>query len=90
MNILIVDLYYETPATAMSANNLVRCLLGAGSAAMVSPVIEKVGMQFTYGLVAGTLALVTPLLIVVYLKGWEWRKTQAHSGTQQQPAQEEQ
>ncbi|KAJ5625340.1 hypothetical protein N7510_001649 [Penicillium lagena] len=27
MNVLIVDLYYTTPATAMAANNLVRCFL---------------------------------------------------------------
>ncbi|KXG51977.1 Major facilitator superfamily domain, general substrate transporter [Penicillium griseofulvum] len=42
MNILIVDLYYETPATAMAANNLVRCFLGAGAAAVVNPLIKQV------------------------------------------------
>lgn len=88
MNVLIVDLYYDTPATAMAANNLVRCCLGAGSAAVVNPLIKRLGMQWTYGLVAGAVALVTPLLIIVYLKGWQWRKAQADIATQQQPTQE--
>jgi hypothetical protein len=48
MNILIVDLYYETPATAMAANNLVRCFLGAGAAATVNPLIQRMGVQWTY------------------------------------------
>ncbi|GFN21317.1 putative MFS efflux transporter [Aspergillus tubingensis] len=37
MNILIVDLYYSTPATAMAANNLVRCFLGAAATGLVHP-----------------------------------------------------
>ncbi|GKZ28277.1 hypothetical protein AbraIFM66950_000089 [Aspergillus brasiliensis] len=37
MNILIVDLYYATPATAMAANNLVRCFLGAAATGLVHP-----------------------------------------------------
>ncbi|OQE06387.1 hypothetical protein PENVUL_c018G01925 [Penicillium vulpinum] len=48
MNILIVDLYYETPATAMAANNLVRCFLGAGAAAMVNPLIRRIVQTFPW------------------------------------------
>lgn len=77
MNILIVDLYCSTPATAMAANNLVRCSLGAGAAAVVNPLINKVGVQWTYGIVAGNLLAVTPLLMLVYAKGWSWRRVQA-------------
>ncbi|RAL04653.1 putative citrate synthase [Aspergillus ibericus CBS 121593] len=43
MNILIVDLYYATPATAMAANNLVRCFLGAGATGLVHPAIVRWG-----------------------------------------------
>lgn len=76
MNILIVDLYYSTPATAMAANNLVRCSLGAGAAAAVNPLIQRLGVQCTYGIVAATLLAVTPLLMLVYVKGWSWRQSQ--------------
>lgn len=77
MNVLIVDLYYTTPATAMAANNLVRCFLGAGAAAAVNPSIQRLGVDWTYFIVSGILVTVTPLLVLVYLYGWEWRRTQA-------------
>lgn len=76
MNVLIVDLYYSTPATAMATNNLVRCSLGAGSAATINPLIQILGMQWTYGIVAATLLAVIPLLMLVYAKGWSWRRSQ--------------
>jgi len=77
MNVLIVDLYYATPATAMAANNLVRCSLGAGAAAAVNPLIQLIGVKWTYCAVSGILAATSPLLLLVYLKGWDWRRTQA-------------
>ncbi|KAJ5817398.1 hypothetical protein N7447_009631 [Penicillium robsamsonii] len=82
MNIMIVDLYYETPATAMAANNLVRCFLGAAAAAVVNPLIKRIGVQWTYCYVSGVVALVTPILGVVYVRGWEWRKKQAETAAQ--------
>lgn len=77
MNVLIVDLYYATPATAMAANNLVRCSLGASAAAAVDPVIQKLGVQWTYCAVAGIVVAVLPLLVLVYLRGLEWRRKEA-------------
>lgn len=82
MNILIVDLYYETPATAMAANNLVRCFLGAGAAAVANPLIKRIGVQWTYCFVSGAIVLVTPILSIVYFQGWEWRKKQAETDAQ--------
>ncbi|KAM0096797.1 hypothetical protein ACP6JE_008701 [Aspergillus fumigatus] len=55
MNVLIVDLYYTTPATAMAANNLVRCFLGAAATAVIHPMILKWGNRTTYLAVAGTM-----------------------------------
>ncbi|KAJ6134725.1 hypothetical protein N7523_001047 [Penicillium sp. IBT 18751x] len=80
MNVLIVDLYYTTPATAMAANNLVRCFLGAGAAAAVNPCIEFIGIQWTYCAVTGLLLTTCPLLLLVYFKGWGWRRAQAGMG----------
>ncbi|CAG8944424.1 unnamed protein product [Penicillium salamii] len=84
MNILVVDLYYNTPATAMAANNLVRCFLGASAAATIGPLIKRFGTQFAYTLVSGALVLVIPLLVIVYFKGWQWRKVRANLDAQQQ------
>lgn len=73
MNILIVDLHYSTPATAMAANNLMRCFLGAGAAAMVNPMIQRWGCWWTYFVVATCMVGVSPLLISVYERGPAWR-----------------
>lgn len=76
LNVLIVDFYYTTPATAMAANNLVRCFLGAGAAAAVNPLIGRLGVQCTYALVSSAMVAVSPLLLIVYWKGWAWRRAQ--------------
>ncbi|KAH1274069.1 hypothetical protein KXW98_005621 [Aspergillus fumigatus] len=62
MNVLIVDLYYTTPATAMAANNLVRCFLGAAATAVIHPMILKWGNRTTYLAVAG--AMLSTVLIM--------------------------
>ncbi|KAJ5766012.1 uncharacterized protein N7511_003628 [Penicillium nucicola] len=65
MNALIVDLYYDRPATVMAANNFVRCFLGAGAAAAVDPLTRAIGIKWTYCIVSLTVLLVTPLLCLV-------------------------
>ncbi|KAL4980981.1 citrate synthase-like protein [Aspergillus desertorum] len=55
MNVLLVDLYYSTPATVMATNNFVRCFLGAASTAFVTPMIERFGNGRTYGMVAALI-----------------------------------
>ncbi|RHZ63777.1 uncharacterized protein CDV56_107771 [Aspergillus thermomutatus] len=75
MNVLIVDLYYTTPATAMAANNLVRCFLGAAATAIIHPMIQRWGNQTTYWAVAGAMLSVIPLLGLVYWKGLGWRRS---------------
>ncbi|OJJ69579.1 hypothetical protein ASPBRDRAFT_130876 [Aspergillus brasiliensis CBS 101740] len=63
MNILIVDLYYATPATAMAANNLVRCFLGAAATGLVHPAMVRWGTGWTYGVVGGIVGVVVLLLL---------------------------
>jgi len=77
LNTLIVDINVETPATAVAASNLVRCLLGAGAVAAVIPVIEKIGFGWTGTLVACIWLLCSPLLWAVMRWGHGWRKEKA-------------
>jgi uncharacterized membrane protein YoaK (UPF0700 family) len=70
MNVLLVDLYYNTPASVMATNNLVRCLFGAVSTALVQPCIHWFGIGATYAVVASVVGVVCcPLLGVVYVYG---------------------
>ncbi|PWY89072.1 citrate synthase [Aspergillus heteromorphus CBS 117.55] len=65
LNVLIVDLHYSTPATAMAANNLVRCFLGAAATGAVHPMILAWGNGATYVMFYPLLLLlvVFPLLV---------------------------
>lgn len=73
LNVLIVDLYYTTPATAMAANNLVRCFLGAAATAVVHPLSSRWGIEWTYSAVGLAMVLAIPLLGLVYSRGLQWR-----------------
>lgn len=71
---LIIDFYPTASATATAANNLLRCLLGAGATAVVEPMIQGIGRGWTFTLVALLLALLSPMLWAVYIKGMVWRE----------------
>jgi multidrug resistance protein len=82
LNTLIVDLHASSPATAVAANNLARCLIGAGAAAVGTPMIDKLGMGWTSVFVAGVWAAATPLLWLLAARGQRWRaETEAKAQT---------
>jgi hypothetical protein len=74
LNTLIVDCNIESPATAVAANNLFRCLFGAGAVAAAVPLIERIGMGWTCTFVAGLWLVFSPLLWAVYKWGYGWRE----------------
>ncbi|KAI1086837.1 MFS general substrate transporter [Rostrohypoxylon terebratum] len=77
LNTLIVDTHVGSPATAVAANNLCRCLVGAGAAAVASPLIDRIGMGWTGVFVAGVWVLLSPLLWWLLVKGAGWRKAES-------------
>jgi hypothetical protein len=74
LDTLAVDCNIESPATAVAANNLSRCLFGAGAVAAVVPLIERIGMGWTCTFVAGIWVLFSPMLWMVYKRGYRWRE----------------
>ncbi|KAL2842909.1 putative MFS transporter [Aspergillus pseudoustus] len=74
LNTLVVDINSESPATAVAANNLFRCLMGAGAVAVAKPLIDKIGVGWTGTLVAGVWVVLSPCLWAVYLWGYRWRE----------------
>ncbi|CAH0040403.1 unnamed protein product [Clonostachys rhizophaga] len=77
LNTLIVDLHAESPATAVAANNLARCLTGAGAAAIGTPMIERLSIGWTSVFVSGVWATGTLLLWLVLARGQTWRNAKA-------------
>ena len=74
MCIMLVDLYPESPATATAANNLVRCLLGAGGTGIIVQMIQSMGRGWSFTFIAAVLIVASPMLWVETRWGPKWRE----------------
>ena len=74
MSVMLVDLYPLSPATATAANNLVRCLMGAGATAVIVYMIDAMGRGWCFTFIATALAACTPILWVLERYGPRWRE----------------
>ncbi|PYH49358.1 MFS general substrate transporter [Aspergillus saccharolyticus JOP 1030-1] len=74
LSTLVVDVNRQSPATAVAANNLFRCLLGAGATAVAAPLIGRIGMGWTATVMAGVWVVGSPCLWMVYWWGFGWRR----------------
>jgi MFS family permease len=83
LSTLVVDINRETPATAVAANNLFRCLMGAAAAAIANPLINRIGIGWTGTFIASLWLVFSPSLWVVMKCGVEWRR-QARDGAKEE------
>ncbi|KAL2133122.1 hypothetical protein VTI74DRAFT_2854 [Chaetomium olivicolor] len=74
LSTLLVDLYPDAPATAVAANNLVRCLFGAAGAAFIESMLRALGKGWTFTFWAVALVVFSPVLWVLTVKGPSWRE----------------
>ncbi|KAI2472443.1 MFS general substrate transporter [Annulohypoxylon bovei var. microspora] len=74
INVLIVDLYPQAPATATAANNLCRCLSGAVGTAVIQYILDAWGRGWTYTFIAFIYGFFSPLLLVIQKHGPKWRE----------------
>lgn len=74
LNVLIVDLNPEAPATAVAANNLVRCLFGAAGTAFIESMLRALGRGWTYTFWALVLVVFSPSMWILTKKGPQWRE----------------
>lgn len=86
---LLVDFYPTAPATATAANNVVRCLLGAGTTAAVIPMIEAMGRGWTFTFLTLFLVATSPMLWFVYFRGMTWRAQRREREEKARKAKEE-
>lgn len=74
LSTLVVDLNRESSGTATASMNLVRCWMGAGAVAFVSPLLNAIGLGWTSVLVAGVWILISPVAFFVIKHGPRWRE----------------
>ncbi|QUC16344.1 uncharacterized protein UV8b_00585 [Ustilaginoidea virens] len=72
-NILLADVHPGRAGTATAANNLARCLVGAGASAAIVPLIDAIGVGPAFTLV-GSLYFVAIIPALILVKcGMKWR-----------------
>jgi multidrug resistance protein len=71
--VLFIDLHRSRASTATAANNLARCLLGAGATAVANPLVNALGNGWTFTLVGLVELACVPLLWFPYRYGMQWR-----------------
>ncbi|KAH6606338.1 major facilitator superfamily domain [Trichoderma cornu-damae] len=74
MNLLLVDLYPDSPSTASAANNLTRCLMAAGGSAVIEPMIRAMGIGWAYTFTGLLIIAMSPTLFIVTRHGPVWRE----------------
>ena len=77
---LLVDVCPESAGRATAANNLVRCLLGAGASAVVGPMLERLGRGGCYTFVGGLWVVFVPLIWGIMRWGKSWREDKRTRG----------
>ena len=77
---LLIDFYPKAPATATAANNLMRCLLGAGATGVITPMIDAMGRGWCFTFLSLFLAASSPMLWIIYFRGMGWREKRRIKG----------
>lgn len=74
LNVLVVHTHPDSPATAVAASKLVRCVVAAGTSAVAMPIIERAGMGWGSASIAGAWLGFSLLLWMVMYCGANWRQ----------------
>jgi MFS family permease len=74
LNTFLVDLYPQSPATAVGVLNFTRCLLSAAGNAVVQYIVEAWGIGWCFTFLGGISILSLPVLLVLLKWGPKWRE----------------
>jgi MFS family permease len=74
LSTLIVDINPGVAGSATAANNLTRCLVGAGASAFINPLMTAVGAGWAFTIIALSYVVFFPALWLVMQNGVKWRK----------------
>lgn len=72
--ILNIDLAEGKPATASAAFSLIRCLLGAGSVAVIDLILKALGRGWTFTFIGLLQIVLSPMLLAIVKWGPSWRR----------------
>lgn len=71
---LLIDLYPAQAVATQGAADLVRCWLGAISAAVIDYMLSSMGWAWSFTFIGLMMIVAVPLVVLVYVRGPGWRK----------------
>lgn len=74
INVLLVDVNPGSAGAATASNNLTRCLVGAAATAVIGPMINGVGIGWSFTILGVLYVVFSPMLYLVLKNGVRWRK----------------
>ncbi|KAI1362045.1 major facilitator superfamily domain-containing protein [Xylaria arbuscula] len=77
LSTLIVDINPGAAGSATAANNLTRCLVGAGASAFINPLMTAVGPGWAFTIIGLSYIAFFPALWLVLRNGVKWRADKA-------------
>ncbi|KAI1267063.1 MFS general substrate transporter [Xylariaceae sp. FL1019] len=89
LSTIIVDINPGVAGSATAANNLTRCLVGAGATAAINPLIDAVGAGWAFTIIALLFAALSPCLWLILKKGVDWRREKAEKEIKRREAKDE-
>ncbi|KAI1747048.1 major facilitator superfamily domain-containing protein [Xylaria castorea] len=89
LSTLIVDINPGAAGSATAANNLTRCLVGAGASAFINPLMTAVGAGWAFTIIALSYVVFFPALWLVLKNGVKWRQEKARKQELKQQQQSE-
>lgn len=84
INALITDYYRKRAATAVAANWLVRCLIGAAMSGIIEPLIKGVGAGWAYTIIGSLYIVFSPFIFLIMWKGMQWRQERRQKNDQKE------
>ena len=73
-NALLIDLHPGKAGMASAANNVSRCLLGAGASAVIVPIIDGIGIGWSFTIAGALYVVCIPALLLCIVRGPKWRE----------------
>jgi hypothetical protein len=74
LNTLLIDQHPKFPATAQAASNIVRCTFAAIGSAVEQPLINTIGVDWFFVILAALCIACLPLIFVEKRRGMAWRR----------------
>ncbi|KAJ2976911.1 hypothetical protein NUW58_g7971 [Xylaria curta] len=78
LSTLIIDINPGAAGAATAANNLTRCLVGAGASAVINPLMTAVGAGWAFTIIALSYVVFFPAMWLVLRNGVKWREAKDH------------